>query len=210
MVNLNVNSTVNKDALSTNLTRGSQEVKDERLKNAKNMVAKLNEQEEARALFKFSFGCMLTLILFVVSYFIVSLFLFKGNEFILQIFYAGLLSGFLGYIITVLIIVTGTFFDSRDYSLLSLLLPVIIPLGVFSKKIRKIVGISIIFHILFILLIMLSVFLICVFQEITLSQLPIILKSNLVASGFSADNIINAFKNFISYFFGLDDRKYDS
>ena len=124
MVNLNVNSTVNKDALSTNLTRGSQEVKDERLKNAKNMVAKLNEQEEARALLKFSFGCILTLILFVVSYFIVSLFLFKGNEFILQIFYAGLLSGFLGYILTVLIIVTGTFFDSRDYSLLSLLLPV--------------------------------------------------------------------------------------
>ena len=116
MVNLNVNSTVNKDALSTNLTRGSQEVKDERLKNAKNMVAKLNEQEEARALLKFSFGCILTLILFVVSYFIVSLFLFKGNEFILQIFYAGLLSGFLGYIITVLIIVTGTFFDSRDSS----------------------------------------------------------------------------------------------
>ena len=71
-------------------------------------------------------------------------------------------------------------------------------------------GISIIFHILFILLIVLSVFLICVFQEITLSQLPIILKSNLVASGFSADNIINAFKNFISYFFGLDDHKYDS
>ena len=74
-MNLNVNSTVNKDALSTNLTRGSQEVKDERLKNAKNMVAKLNEQEEARALLKFSFGCILTLILFVVSYFIVSLFL---------------------------------------------------------------------------------------------------------------------------------------
>ena len=42
MVNLNVNSTVNKDALSTNLTRGSQEVKDERLKNAKHMVAQLN------------------------------------------------------------------------------------------------------------------------------------------------------------------------
>ena len=192
----------------TNLAKRSKESKEKRLKEAKDIVEKFNESEQAGFLLKFGLGVIFSAILYVLVYMVTSFIIFPYFDITLKALYAGLFTGVIGFIITLLIIVASTFWDHRDFALLSFLCPPIALFGVFSGKIRKVIGLYIIFYLGFLILAFASVMLLCMVQGITLNQQFILMKSNMVSKGSYADKIIDAIKDFFTYLFGLDDPKY--
>lgn len=192
----------------TNLNKRSQDFKEERLRDAKDKVKEFTKTEEPGILFKFFVGSMLVGFLFVGMYLLTAFKLFVYAEFPFKLFFTMSIVGVFGYLITWLLIISRLFINKRDFSLLSLLCPPIVLLGVFSRTIREEVGVYLLFHFIFIILLTSGIYLMCINQNLTLGQLYVFMNSHFDLKDSFVDKLINSAKNFIRYFFGIDDPKY--
>lgn len=205
---VNVEQVTPNNPNQTNLNKRSQEFKEKRLREAKERIKEVSTIVEPSILYKFTVGSILTSFLFVGIYLIVAFKLFTYIDFMFKLSFTTFLVGTIGYLITWLLIISRLFFNRRDFALLSLLFPPVMLLGVFSPNIRREAGAYLLFHFIFILFIISGLLLMCINQNLTLGQLNIFLQSQLDLKDSVVNKMLNSLKNFLNFFFGVDDPKY--